>query len=107
MRLIWLLPLSLAVLVAAWTLLHAQEPPPGDAAEPVGEGNWRRVTGTSKEGNLEEALRGAVREASDLVNRAGADRMVVWEVEKISGRQGGFAGFREVSVTIRFPEDPR
>ena len=31
----------------------------------------------------------------------GADRLVEWTLKEISGRQGGIAGFRDVTVVIR------
>ncbi len=57
----------------------------------------KQYTGTSKKGNLQEALRLAIR-AVELP--PGADRMVEWTLKEVSGRQGGFAGFNEVTVAI-------
>jgi len=79
----------------------------GKEGETRPEASFVSVTGTSKEGSFEGALASALREASARVNREGADRIVEWEMEKVSGRYGGFAGFREVSVTIRFPGEGR
>lgn len=54
-------------------------------------------TGTSKKGDLQEALQLAIQA---VVLPPGADRMVEWTLKEVSGRQGGFAGFNEVTVAI-------
>jgi hypothetical protein len=54
--------------------------------------------GTSKVGNLQKALDAAIQAA--LQSAPGADRLVSWTLKKVTGRQGGIAGFREVTVTI-------
>ncbi len=104
----WMRACAAGLVLAAIALAaaFAQEGKP-DAGSHGEEDAYHHVSGTSKEGDLASALKAAVRAASDLVGQKGADLLVAWEVEKISGRQGGFAGFREVTVTIRFPRQPR
>jgi hypothetical protein len=58
----------------------------------------KSFTGTSQNGDLEEALKHAVRQAMDSSQIA--DVLIIWTIEKISGRSGGFPGWNEVSVTI-------
>ena len=55
-------------------------------------------TGTSQRGDLEEALGHAIKQAMDSSQIA--DVLVTWTIEKISGRSGGIAGWREISITI-------
>jgi hypothetical protein len=52
----------------------------------------------SKKGSLQEALDAAIQAALDSAK--GADRMVTWTLKKVSGREGGIAGFNEVAVVI-------
>jgi len=54
--------------------------------------------GTAKNGNLQKALELAIQAALD--SAPGADRMAVWTLKKVSGRNGGIAGFKEVTVAI-------
>jgi hypothetical protein len=54
--------------------------------------------GMSKKGNLQEALDAAIQTALDSAK--GADRMVTWSLKKVSGREGGIAGFNDVTVVI-------
>jgi hypothetical protein len=54
--------------------------------------------GTSKKGNFQEALDLAI--AAAQKSAPGADRLVQWTLKEVSGRDGGIAGFREVTVTI-------
>jgi hypothetical protein len=48
-----------------------------------------------------------VQKALDLAIRAaqeaapGADRLIIWTLKAVSGRHGGIAGFREVTVVIK------
>lgn len=57
-----------------------------------------RFVGHSKEMSVSGALEDAVQQASAA--QQGADRMVEFEVVKVSGRVGGIAGFRDVWVEI-------
>jgi hypothetical protein len=59
----------------------------------------RTFSGTAKNGNLQKALELAVQAAQQSVT--GADRLVTFTVKEISGRQGGIAGFKEVTVAIK------
>lgn len=54
--------------------------------------------GTAKNGNLQQALDQAIQAAID--SAPGADRMAVWTLKKVSGRRGGIAGFKDVTVAI-------
>jgi hypothetical protein len=54
--------------------------------------------GTSKKGNLQEALDLAVQAAQKAA--PGADWQVAWTLKEVSGREGGIAGLNEVTVTI-------
>jgi hypothetical protein len=54
--------------------------------------------GTAKNGNLQKALDAAIQAA--LKSATGSDRMVTWRLKAVSGRQGGIAAFREVTVAI-------
>jgi hypothetical protein len=58
----------------------------------------KRFVGTSKKGDLKEALDLAVKDA--LHSAPGADRQVRWTLKEISGVAGGIAGLREVTVAI-------
>jgi hypothetical protein len=51
-----------------------------------------------EEGQPQEALDAAIQAALDSAK--GADRMVTWSLKKVSGREGGIAGFNEVTVMI-------
>jgi hypothetical protein len=55
-------------------------------------------TGTSQNGDLAEALKHAIKQAMDSSQIA--DVLVTWTIEKISGKSGGIAGWKEVSITI-------
>jgi hypothetical protein len=57
-------------------------------------------TGTSNKGNLQEALDTAV--ATALRNAPGADRLVKWKLECVTGEQGGIAGINQLTVEISY-----
>ena len=54
--------------------------------------------GSSRTGDVEEAIKKAIAAAERSVRHP--DAMVEWTLKSISGRSGGIAGFREVTVTI-------
>ena len=58
----------------------------------------KSFTGTSQRGDLAEALAHAIKQAMESSQIA--DVLVTWTIEKISGKSGGFPGWRELSVTI-------
>jgi Flp pilus assembly protein TadB len=58
----------------------------------------KQFKGVSKSGNIEEALQEAIAAAERSVRHP--DAMVNWTLKSISGRSGGIAGFKEVTVTI-------
>lgn len=55
-------------------------------------------TGTSQSGDLAEALADAIRQAEE--SSGIVDLMVRWKLDRIFGEHGGFAGKKEISVTI-------
>jgi hypothetical protein len=63
-----------------------------------GDSPKRTFKGTSKTGDVEEALHKAIAAAEKSVRHP--DAMVEWTLRSISGRNGGIAGFRDVTVTI-------
>lgn len=63
----------------------------------------RLYQGTSERGNLQEALNNAVARA--LREMPGADRMVRYRVQDISGEQGGIRGTNTIRVNILMVED--
>jgi hypothetical protein len=70
---------------------YAPAPKSGPAA--------RTFTGTSDKGDFEEALSSAVQSAMES-RQGAADAMIEWKLKSVSGVQGGFAGFRKITVTI-------
>jgi hypothetical protein len=54
--------------------------------------------GTSKKGDVDEALDLAIKAAQN--SAPGTDRQVTWTLKEVAGREGGLAGFNEVTVTI-------
>ena len=80
---------------SAATVLLAQaqkdEPPKADVVD--------QFSGSSNRGfqpALEEAIATAMKAHAGV-----ADAMIEWELAKVTGRQGGIAGFNETTVTIR------
>ena len=49
--------------------------------------------------NVQKALENAIKAAQQ--SAPGADRLVEWTLKEISGRQGGIAGFKDVTVVIK------
>lgn len=68
------------------------------AAQPERPKKANQFKGTSKKGDIKEALDLAIAEASKSAH--GNDRMVRWTLKEISGVNGGIAGLREITVTI-------
>ena len=66
--------------------------------EAHGDPPKRVFTGRSKSGDIKEALRNAIAAAERSVRHP--DAMVEWTLKTVSGRSGGIAGFRDVTVTI-------
>ncbi len=58
----------------------------------------KEFKGTSKKGDLLEALQEAIAAAQRSVRHP--DALVEWKFKGISGRNGGFAGFHEITVVI-------
>jgi hypothetical protein len=74
----------------------------GDTAE-MKDPTQRRLPklqfrGSSKTGDVEEALKNAIKAAERSVRHP--DAMVEWTLKSITGRNGGFAGFNDVTVII-------
>jgi hypothetical protein len=55
-------------------------------------------TGTNSSGNLQAALDDAIAKAETCAGCC--DMLVTWEVQEISGRRGGIAGFNDLNVKI-------
>jgi hypothetical protein len=55
--------------------------------------------GTAKNGNLQKALDLAIQAAQKAA--PGADRLILWTLTQVSGRRGGIAGFKDLTVTIK------
>lgn len=70
----------------------------GEAEAPSGKPQKKLFTGVAH--TLEQAISAAVAEASKEAGKTTADWLVAWTLKEVSGRQGGFAGFHEVHVTI-------
>jgi hypothetical protein len=70
----------------------------GDEPKKEGKEGKKKFSGTSKKANFEEALGLAIKEAHKSAK--GADRLVQWTLKEVSGRDGGIAGFTELTVTI-------
>src|SRR6476469_4923290 len=77
--------------VVTAALLTAGEETHGDTTK-------RQFKGTSKKGDMNEALHEAVAAAERSVRHP--DAMVDWTLKSVVGRSGGIAGFNEVTVTI-------
>jgi len=58
------------------------------------------ATGTSKKGDLQEALRIAV--ATALNSVPGADMQIKWKLECVSGVEGGIAPVSDLTVEISY-----
>jgi hypothetical protein len=69
-----------------------------EGQESHGQPPKREFHGVSKKGDVEEALKKAISAAQGSVRHP--DAMTEWTLKRISGRNGGFAGFNEVTVTI-------
>jgi hypothetical protein len=57
------------------------------------------VQGTSRQGDVQEALNRAIAAAFDE-GPSHPDAMLTYEVKSIKGRVGGIAGFNDVTVSI-------
>lgn len=69
-----------------------------DGQESHGQPPKLEFSGTSKKGDVDDALHKAISAAQGSVRHP--DAMVEWTLKRITGRNGGFAGFNEVTVTI-------
>lgn len=59
-----------------------------------------RFSGTSKNGDFQEALDLAIKAAADALGEGGADIQINWHLLLVSGVNGGFAGLRDLTVEI-------
>jgi hypothetical protein len=71
---------------------RADDPPKKDKTEK------KTYQGTSKKADIIEALGMAIQAAHKAT--PGADILIQWTLKGISGRDGGIAGFTEVTVAI-------
>jgi hypothetical protein len=83
-----------AAFLATGEETHGQSPERESRREPP----RRAFKGTSRTGDVEEALANAIAAAQRSVRHP--DAMVEWTLKSISGRSGGIAGFREVTISI-------
>jgi hypothetical protein len=90
--------LGLAGVGAAGVTLLAGSDARGGESPKESKPKGKEFSGTSKTGNLQEALELAIKTAMDAA--PGADRQVSWVLKGISGRQGGLVPANEVTVTI-------
>ncbi len=60
----------------------------------------KESTGTSNTGNLQEAISKAVSNA--IQNTVGADILINWKIESITGEEGGIAGITKLTVKISY-----
>src|SRR5262249_32802103 len=92
----------LMLLSAAGVLAFAQDVKPSAPrpAQPAGAAAGV-ITGKSANGSLQEALDDALLKAQQSLAKTGADAMFGYQVDTISGKRGGIAGVKEVSVSIR------
>jgi hypothetical protein len=70
--------------------------PAGEAIEDPKKGKW--FSGTSKKGDLNEALEAAIKAA--LTSTDVVDAQAKWTIKEVSGIKGGIAGRNEITVTI-------
>ena len=63
-----------------------------------GGATGRKFSGTSKRGNIEEALQGAIEAA--LGSAGHSDALVEWTLVSTTGRQGSITGLNELTLTI-------
>jgi hypothetical protein len=58
-----------------------------------------KFTGTSDHGDFQEALRNAINDAIEA--SGGADIIINWRLDNVTGKSGGIAGIDELNVTIQ------
>jgi hypothetical protein len=58
-----------------------------------------KFTGTSKVGDFQEALRNAIKAALDASD--GADILIKWKIDNVTGENGGIDGRDILNVTIQ------
>jgi len=90
--------LGLAGVTAAGVALVGGPAVRGNESPKETKPKGKEFSGTSKTGNLQEALELALKAAMDAA--PGADRQVRWTLCGIAGRQGGLVPANEVTVTI-------
>ena len=59
-----------------------------------------RFSGTSKNGNFQEALDSAIQAAADKLSGGGADIRITWHLLFVSGVRGGIIGQNDLTVEI-------
>jgi hypothetical protein len=70
-------------------------------AQPESSKECKTYSGSSRKGNIEEALANAIEEARKA--QSGADRQVKWSIKKVSGVNGGIDPLNIVTVEIEVP----
>lgn len=67
----------------------------------------RTYEGESKAGKIQDALDEALNKLDKDLNEGGvADALASWKVLDVTGKRGGFVGFRSVKVTISATRSP-
>ncbi len=98
-----LILVALAVAISAAVVMVGAPTPTAEAASSIGAiaacPNPGFYTGTSTSGSFQGALDAAIAKAETCAGCC--DMLVTWSFVAADGREGGFAGFNEVNVTIK------
>lgn len=96
--------LSLLLLSATGVLALArggQNGAPPAARKPAAHEEPTVFTGRSANANLQEALNDALQKAQLKLTETVADAQFSFQVDKITGKRGGFAGTNEITLDIK------
>ena len=98
--------LVFVALGALWTVSAAQENAfsKKDASFIYSDGSSSTSGKFNAAQNFNAALNQAISKAHQAANSSGADMMLQWSLDNISGRRGGIAGLDEVVVSIKCPK---
>jgi hypothetical protein len=98
------LAVALLILSATGAALFAQNGQEGAkpaAAKPAGGDAPLVFSGRSADANFQEALNDALQKAQLELTKTVADLRFTYQVDKITGTRGGFAGVNEIKVDIK------
>ena len=62
----------------------------------------KEAEGTSNKGDFQQALRAAISNA--MIATPGADRLVSWKIDEVSGQEGSVAGISTCVVKISYTD---